>query len=176
MAKMNLRTMENNLEKIGMGGGCHWCTEAVFEALKGVHRVEQGFVSSTGKDDALSEAVIVYFDPTIIPLKILIEIHLYTHKSTSNHSMRSKYRSALYSFSNEQQEKAEGFLIELQPEFQEKLVTKVYSFKNFEPSPEPFQNYYSSNPERPFCQTYITPKLKLLLRQFNKYVKETETD
>lgn len=168
-------TMDNKIEKIGMGGGCHWCTEAVFEALVGVHRVEQGFVSSTGNDGAFSEAVIVHYDPTVISLKVLIEIHLHTHKSTSNHSMRTKYRSAVYSFSKDQHEEAESSLRELQPKFEEKLITKVCPFNIFKPSPQQFRNYYSSNPKRPFCQTYIAPKLSLLLQQFRNYTKEGKT-
>ena len=94
--------MKNDTAKIAFGGGCHWCTEAVFQQLKGVIRVEQGFVASVNEYQSFSEAVIVHFNPSIIPLKILVEIHLYTHKSTSNHSMRSKYRSAIYYFTDEE--------------------------------------------------------------------------
>ena len=83
-------------DKIALGGGCHWCTEAVFQHLKGVDRVEQGYVSSDGMHSTFSEAVIVHFEPQMIPLAKLIEIHLYTHNSTSNHSFRKKYRSAVY--------------------------------------------------------------------------------
>ncbi|SDX82583.1 peptide-methionine (S)-S-oxide reductase [Flavobacterium degerlachei] len=77
--------------KIALGGGCHWCTEAVFQSLLGVVKVEQGYVASIGDNSSFSEGVIVYFNSEEISLKTLIEIHLHTHKSTSNHSMRSKY-------------------------------------------------------------------------------------
>ncbi|WP_343065456.1 peptide-methionine (S)-S-oxide reductase [Arenibacter arenosicollis] len=86
--------METN-QKIAFGGGCHWCTEAVYQSLKGVEVVEQGFVASKGEESFFSEAVIVHYDPKSIALKDLILIHLYTHKSTSDHSMRNKYRSAI---------------------------------------------------------------------------------
>lgn len=76
------------LKKIGFGGGCHWCTEAVFQSLKGVKSVQQGWIASKNEHFEFSEAVIVDFDPSSIPLKVLIEIHLHTHKSTSEHSMR----------------------------------------------------------------------------------------
>ena len=69
-------------EKIGLGGGCHWCTEAVFEAVKGVTETKQGFIASEGDAANFSEAVIVVFDPEQVSLEKLIEIHLVTHKST----------------------------------------------------------------------------------------------
>lgn len=89
------------VKKAGFGGGCHWCTEAVFAALKGVVSVEQGWISSDGQNDAFSEAVVVAFDPDRIGFDVLIAIHLYTHSATSAHSMRGKYRSAIYIFSDE---------------------------------------------------------------------------
>ncbi|MBO6639652.1 MAG: peptide-methionine (S)-S-oxide reductase [Roseitalea sp.] len=81
--------------RIGFGGGCHWCTEAVFQALRGVTRVEQGFVRSEPPFDAWSEAVIVTFDPASIDLATLTEVHLRTHASTAAHAMRGEYRSAV---------------------------------------------------------------------------------
>lgn len=91
----------SEIQKIGFGGGCHWCTEAVFQNLKGVNHVAQGWIASDENNTAFSEAVVVEFNPPKINLKTLIEIHLATHKSTSNHSMRKKYRSAIYVFSKE---------------------------------------------------------------------------
>ncbi len=117
--------------KIALGGGCHWCTEAVFQSLKGVNKVEQGFVASNGVNDTYSEAVIVHYDKTEISLKDLISIHLYTHESTSDHSMRGKYRSAVYVFQEKEIEKAAQILIELQDDFEKMLVTCVYPFKAF---------------------------------------------
>lgn len=93
-----------NFQKIGLGGGCHWCTEAVFQSLKGLVKVEQGYIRSNEENDYFSEAILVHFDSKIILLKDLIEIHLHTHKSTSNHSFREKYRSTIYYFEeNEKQ-------------------------------------------------------------------------
>ncbi len=90
------------MEKIGFGGGCHWCTEAVFQALIGVEKVEQGWIASEGENDSFSEAVIVHFDESTIDLSTLTAIHLFTHSCTSEHSMWKKYRSAVYTFSNKQ--------------------------------------------------------------------------
>ena len=160
------------LNKIALGGGCHWCTEAVFQSLLGVSKVEQGFVASTGDNNTFSEAIIVHFDTEDISLKTLIEIHLYTHKSTSNHSMRTKYRSGVYVFSEEQKLQAEQILNSFQNEFENKLITEVLPFDKFKGSREQIQNYYFSNPEKPFCETFINPKLKILLKQFSNYANQ----
>ncbi|PWG06194.1 peptide-methionine (S)-S-oxide reductase [Polaribacter aquimarinus] len=154
------------LSKIAFGGGCHWCTEAVFQSLLGVEKVEQGWVSSTEKNNTFSEAVIVHFDSSKINLKTLIEIHLVTHKSTSNHSMRSKYRSAIYYFTNQQKEESLKIINELQLQFDNKIITQILEFNQFKPSSKEFQNYYQSNPEKPFCKNYINQKLTLLKKKF----------
>ena len=117
------------IEKIGLGGGCHWCTEAVFQALKGVEKVEQGWISAVDAEE-YSEAVVLHFDPKIISLKDLIEVHLYTHRSTSDHSMRSKYRSAVYAFGTAQQAEANSILCFLQKNFKDKLITRSMGLKN----------------------------------------------
>lgn len=155
------------LTKIAFGGGCHWCTEAVFQSLIGVKKVEQGWVASTANNNTFSEAVIVHFHKSKINLKTLIEIHLATHKSTSNHSMRKKYRSAIYYFDAYQQEKSIQIIEELQSDFNAKIITQVLKFRDFKPSPKEFQNYYKLNPQKPFCQKYINPKLDFLSLKFS---------
>ena len=154
-------------DKVGLGGGCHWCTEAVFQALKGVIKVKQGWISASEAKE-FSEAIFLHFDPEKISLKELIEVHLLTHKSTSDHSMRKKYRSAVYTFTEAQKMEADKILGLLQKDFQDTLITGVYSYKEFKMSPESFQNYYQKNPNKPFCKTYIDPKLQMLLRKFPK--------
>jgi peptide-methionine (S)-S-oxide reductase len=156
------------IAKIGFGGGCHWCTEAVYLSLKGVVSVEQGFIAQEEGNSSFSEAVIVTYNVDEIGLKELIEVHLYTHKSTSSHTMRTKYRSAVYAFDNATSNLAELHLRELQLGFDQKIITKVYSFKEFKYSQQEFHNYFYSNPNKPFCKTYIKPKLKLLLQKFSK--------
>ncbi len=150
------------LSKIAVGGGCHWCTEAVFQSLQGVSRVEQGFVASEGSNSTFSEAVIVYFDNDLISLKTIIQVHLKTHKSTSLHSMRQKYRSAIYTFSEAETELVTGFINEFQADYNNELITKVLAFREFKASREEITNYYLKDPKKPFCQNYIIPKLELL--------------
>lgn len=161
----------DSMSKIGFGGGCHWCTEAVFLSLKGVHKVEQGFISAEGEHSSFSEAVIVTYNANRITMADLITIHLHTHKSTSQHMMRAKYRSAIYTFSVADRNQAKHIVQDRQVDFQEKLITKVLSFKAFEASDERFHNYYYSDPKKPFCTTHITPKLQVLMQKFSKHLQ-----
>lgn len=162
--------MSKNRIRIGFGGGCHWCTEAVFQALRGVHSVEQGFIRSDPPFDGWSEAVIVTFDPAIIDLATLTEVHLRTHASTAAHSMRGKYRSAVYAFDDRQVQQARGLVERFQPEFGGALVTRTLPFVAFKPSDTRFHDYYAKDPGRPFCQAYIDPKLAVLRREFGTHV------
>lgn len=164
-----------SISKIGFGGGCHWCTEAVFQSLNGVENVQQGWIASNGDNSSFSEAVIVEYNATIIPIEVLIEIHLHTHKSTSSHSMRKKYRSAIYVFDENQEIKIFEVLKTLQHKFKNKLVTQVLVFSEFKPSREEILNYYYKNPEKPFCKTFINPKLKILLESFRNYTDLIKT-
>lgn len=153
--------------KIGLGGGCHWCTEGVFESLLGVSKVNQGWIASSGKDSDFSEAVEVYFDPAVISLS-----DLNTHASRSNHSMRSKYRSAIYAYDDEQYKQAADIVDALRADFDEAVITQVYPFRSFRRNKIELTDYFYSAPDRPFCQSYIQPKLNLLLARFNSHVDQ----
>ena len=156
--------------KIGFGGGCHWCTEAVFQVLVGVDNVEQGWIASEGNATAFSEAVIVHFNSDTINASTLVEIHLLTHSSMSNHSMRQKYRSAIYTFSDKQSTEAILILDMLQERFDKKLVTEVLPYKVFKSSPEEIQNFYLSKPTHPFCERHINPKLSDNVTPFGSHI------
>jgi len=159
--------------QIGFGGGCHWCTEAVFASLRGVVRVQQGFLGSHAPHDFYSEAVLVDFDSSAVSLDILIEIHLRTHASTSSHSMREKYRSAVY-VHDENQEQHCRFVVEnLQQAFEKPLITQVLRIEGFTLSEDRYRNYYVTNPNRPFCATRIEPKLAMLRRDFSQYLSSS---
>lgn len=155
--------------KIAFGGGCHWCTEAVFQSLKGVFNVEQGYLDI--KNNSFSEGVIVHFNEDEISLRTLIEVHLHTHKSTSNHSMRTKYKSAIYTFSEGQKRAANQILDSLQPLFKNQIITEVVIFKNFKSSREEILNYYYNNPQKPFCEKFINPKIAVLEEKFSNFYK-----
>lgn len=86
--------------------------------------------------------------------------------------MRTKYRSAVYFFTHQQKEESLKIIEVLQANFKEKIITETLEFKDFKPNTKEFQNYYQSNPDKPFCKNYINPKLKLLLQQFSKNIDQ----
>ena len=161
-------------QAVGFGGGCHWCTEAVFQALRGVQQVDQGFIRSSPPDDTWSEAVTVQFDPEVIGLARLIDIHLHTHASTSEHSMRAKYRSAIYVNSPQQAHEAKAILSEMQDDFSEPLVTRVLPLVGFKSSEPARRAYFEKNKGNQFCERYIEPKLQKLRDEYPHFVVESK--
>lgn len=159
------------LHKIGFGGGCHWCTEAVFQSLKGVEKVEQGWISSSSPNDSFSEAVIVHFNDEI-NLDVLIEIHLLTHSSANNHRFRDKYRSAVYFFDQSDKSLIDEILLNKAKENNEIYITTSLPYVSFRENFESQLNYYLKNKEKPFCEIYISPKLSLLREKFTTRIRE----
>ena len=156
------------MAKAGFGGGCHWCTEGVFQALRGVAQVDQGFVQSDAPADTWSEGVIVTFDPSVIPLATLSEVHLRTHSAARVRSPRSKYRSAIYVFEESQRPEAEQAIVRFADASGKAAHTLVLPFKGFRASDERYQNYYRTDPSRPFCRRYIDPKPDHIRRHFSE--------
>lgn len=156
---------------IGFGGGCHWCTEAVFQSLVGVSEVQQGWIASEGESSDFSEAVKVKFDPNIIPLRTLIEIHLLTHASSAEHSMRDKYRSAVYFADTGDEELVRKAFAEAKKILDSETITKTLPLIAFKLNKNEFLNYYQIRPDAPFCENYILPKLALLRERFTEHIK-----
>lgn len=153
------------MNRIAFGGGCHWCTEAVFQSLRGVNNVEQGWISSKPPNDTFSEGVIVHYNDNIT-LDTLVEVHLLTHSSTSLHSKRKKYRSAIYYFEEVDKLAVEEIIKYLALENNASYITQVLPFTTFKENKESLLNYYKKNKQGPFCQTYIDPKLTVLRERF----------
>lgn len=154
------------VQSAGFGGGCHWCTEAVFQWLRGVLEVNQGFIASESPHDSFSEAVAVTWDPAAITFDDLIAVHLATHSSTSRQKMRGKYRSAVYVHDPADGEAARRIIDMIVRQTDSAFVTEVLSFRTFRPSDPRFKDYYARNREGPFCEAYIEPKLARLRQHF----------
>ncbi|WP_224482656.1 peptide-methionine (S)-S-oxide reductase [Robertkochia aurantiaca] len=148
------------------GGGCHWCTEAVFQNVKGVISVIQGYVSQTRNPDHYSEAAMVFFNREQVSMSALILIHLYSHSSTAHHKLRDRYRSQVVCFDPEAQRQVEMYLKKASAEYMKSVITIPTIFHRFRPSDEQLQGYYKKDPEKPFCRRYISPKLHVLKEKF----------
>lgn len=162
------------MEKIGFGGGCHWCTEGVFQAIRGVLEVQQGFICSDAPADNWAEAVVVYFDEAQIGVATLLEIHLRTHSTTKVFEPKSKYRSAVYTFDDAQATALKHIMSSLALTFEAPMSTEILPFREFKPSDTRYQNYYATNPEKPFCKRFIDPKLDILKKNFANVVLPTQ--
>ena len=152
---LNTKKEEIKAKKIAFGGGCHWCTEAVFQHVAGVLQVDQGWASSHPPDDELSEAVLVHYDESV-SIEKLTEVHLATHSSSSQHAMRKKYRSAVYFLDLQTETRAKTYIDSLGKQ----IITRVLPLMAFEKNVEHYLDYYKKNPEAQFCQRYIQPKLQ----------------
>ncbi|NQZ76594.1 MAG: peptide-methionine (S)-S-oxide reductase [Ekhidna sp.] len=161
----------SGLKQLGFGGGCHWCTEAVFDHLIGVSDVKQGWIKSKPPYEAFSEAVLVSYDSESISTETLIHIHLLTHASDADHSMRAKYRSAIYYLNKEEQKNLQSILDRARSTDSRNYVTKVLPMATFQSNNEKYLNYYRKRPEAPFCKTHITPKLQKLMKKFGNRVR-----
>ena len=163
--------MTESTTKIGFGGGCHWCTEAVFQSLRGVTSVDQGWIKSNDPYNFYAEAVVVHFNPVEINLIILISIHLSTHSCTSDHSMREKYRSAVYFFNDAQGKCISSILSDLQVGYEDPILTKVLPCQAFKINEEKYLDYHKKHAGNQFCQRYIEPKISLLKKEYFLYLK-----
>lgn len=158
------------MNKIGFGGGCHWCTEAIFQALKGVDHVEQGWIASKSPFDTFSEGIIVHHNDDINP-DTLIEVHLLTHSSAGAHSMRYKYRSAVYYFDEADKDVVESIIRQLALNNKKDYITETLPFVGFKLNTERYLNYYRNNKQGPFCKTYIDPKLTVIRKKFGRQLR-----
>ncbi len=154
------------IRTLGFGGGCHWCTEAVFQNLRGVSSVAQGWIAADSPDDAFSEAVLVEFDDSAITPRELLEVHLDTHSSSSDHSMRGKYRSAVYISGAAEEVELTRALADISAKSGQQYITRILAFREFRASRAEIANYYVRGPERPFSRTYIEPKLAAVRERF----------
>lgn len=145
---------------LGFGGGCHWCTEAVFQAVPGVTEVKQGWAASEPPEDDFSEAALVTFNASEVSIEQLLWIHLNTHSAVSSHALRARYRSAVYVTNLKDGERMTAVLRAFASQISGLLQTKVLPLREFKTSPPHYQNYYHSDPTRPFCQRFIAPKLE----------------
>ncbi|ADE55576.1 peptide-methionine (S)-S-oxide reductase MsrA [Coraliomargarita akajimensis] len=158
------------------GAGCFWCVEAVFEGLDGVHDVQSGYMGGEVKDPTYreicsgltghAEVIQIQFDPETVSYETLLDWLWRSHDPTTLNRQGAdtgtQYRSAIFTHSDVQQKAAEASKIAAQPAFKDPIVTEITPASTFYPAEAYHQDYYKLNPNAPYCQVVIKPKLKKL--------------
>ncbi|MEK7137986.1 MAG: peptide-methionine (S)-S-oxide reductase MsrA [Patescibacteria group bacterium] len=178
------------------GGGCFWCTEAVFQSLKGVISVESGYAGgppsknppaggptyeevSSGRTGHV-EVIKVTYDPKQITYDSLLTVFFATHDSTTpnaqGNDVGEQYRSIILYLNEEQREKAEKFIETLEKSSKEggEIVTEVKPLGEFYEAEEEHRNFYKRNSSAPYCQVVINPKLEKVQEKFVELLKTSE--
>jgi len=164
------------IETATFGGGCYWCTEAMFQQLRGVIRVENGFSAGHVPNPSYArvcagttghaEVIQITFDNQEITYEQLLKIHLSTHNPTTLNQQGAdkgtQYRSIILPHNPEQRRIAEQVLVDMAGAFDDKIVTEIKDFDCFYPAEQNHQNYYQNNQHAGYCQVVIEPKLEHL--------------
>ena len=169
------------------GGGCFWCTEAVFDELRGVKSVVSGYTGGTTKNPSYeqvcsgttghAEAIKIEYAPAEISLRDLMTVFFATHDPTTlnrqGNDVGTQYRSAIFFADEQQKAEAAKFMKELDEAktFNNPIVTSLEPLGEFYPAEDYHQKYYANNPYQPYCQYSIPPKLNKLHKQFSKLLK-----
>jgi len=165
-----------------LGGGCFWCTEAVFSELKGVERVEPGYSGGSLPNPTYeqvcsgtaghAEVVQITFDPKVISYKEILEVFFAAHDPTTlnrqGNDVGTQYRSVIFYYNEEQKKTAEKVIEELTAAktYEAPIVTQVEPFKAFYQAEDYHKNYFKRHPEQAYCQVIIAPKIAKFRKLF----------
>jgi peptide-methionine (S)-S-oxide reductase len=169
------------------GGGCFWCTEAVFDELRGVKSVVSGYAGGTTKSPTYeqvcsgktghAEAIKIEFDPAQISFRDLMTVFFATHDPTTlnrqGNDVGTQYRSAIFFTDDQQKAEAASFIkgLEEAKTYKNSIVTSLEPFADFYPAEDYHQKFFANNPYQPYCQYSIPPKLNKLHKQFSTLLK-----
>ena len=171
-----------------LGGGCFWCTEAVFQRLEGVIEVRSGYAGGLIENPTYrqictgttghAEVIQVVFNPEKISLETLLEIFWATHDPTTLNRQGAdvgpQYRSSIFYLNDAQKEIAEKMKSELNKAgiFDAPIVTEITAFTNFYPAENYHQDYFNQNGMQPYCQFVVRPKVDKLKKYFADKLKK----
>lgn len=170
------------------GGGCFWCTEAVFKMLRGVISVAPGYAGGRTEtptyEDVCSgktghaETVMITYDPALVSYRDLLTVFFATHDPTTpnrqGNDVGSEYRSLILYATEEQRAEAEEFIKEINASSEKgaPIVTELAPLGAFYPAEEIHKDFYEKNTNQPYCMIVINPKLQKVKEQFAKLLKE----
>jgi len=167
-------------QRITFGGGCFWCTEAVFQRLKGVKTVVSGYAGGTVPNPTYkqittgetghAEVVQLEFDPAEVSFETLLKVFWAAHDPTTLNRQGAdhgtQYRSVIFYENDEQKAASEKSMAAAQPEFKDPIVTQIAPLTKFYKAEDYHQNYFNQNADRnPYCTVVIRPKLQKLLQK-----------
>jgi peptide-methionine (S)-S-oxide reductase len=166
---------EKALKKATFGGGCFWCTEAVFQRLQGVEKVISGYSGGhvenptyeqvSGKKTGHAEVIQITYDPAQVEYKELLEVFWKTHDPTTPNQQGAdkgpQYRSVVFYHDDKQKELAEFYKKKLNASryFPKPIVTEISPLKNFYAAENYHQNYFNQNRSKPYCQAVVASKV-----------------
>lgn len=167
-------------------GGCFWCTEAIFIKLDGVIKVTSGYIGGEIEYPSYQqicegntghvEAIEIIYNDKIINYKSLLKVFFDTHDPTQfdgqGNDIGSQYLSRIYFVDEDQKELAKEYIEDIAKNYDSPIVTKLYSEKAFYEAEQYHQNYYHENPEQPYCQIVIKPKLNKFNNAFKNFLKK----
>lgn len=176
-----------NIQKTTLGNGCFWCTEAIFQSLKGVISVASGYTGGHTKNPTYmeicngntghAEAIEVEYYADELSLDELLLVFFKTHNPTmlnrQGNDVGTQYRSAIFYHTDKQKEQAEAMIKKLADEqvFDKPIVTEVTPVSEFYKAEGYHQNYYNDNPMKPYCAFVIQPKLNKFVKEFTDKIK-----
>lgn len=169
----------NKLDMTVLGGGCFWCTEAIFKRVKGVKAVTSGYTGGNVMDPSYhqvcagntghAEVVRISFDPAIIAFEELLTVFWHAHDPTSlnrqGNDIGSQYRSIILYADESQREQAEASLkaMDASGVYRQPIVTEIKPLEKFYPAEDYHRDYFAQNPNQPYCQAVIAPKVQHFL-------------
>lgn len=178
----------DNLETAILANGCFWCTEAIFQKLKGVAAVTPGFIGGTTENPTYkevctgttghAEALHISFDPQVISFRELLEVFFVTHDPTSlnrqGNDIGTQYRSEIFYTSSNQKTQAERFITILNDQnfFENPVVTQLSAASKFYPAEDYHFDYFNNHPENSYCSTVIAPKVEKFETFFETYLRK----
>ena len=185
MNAVSLKKIEKSEKKADFGGGCFWCTEAIFQRLKGVKKVESGYSGGTVVNPTYrevcsgstghTEMVEITYEPSEISFGDLLRIHLSTHTPTTLNQQGadtgSQYRSIIFYRTEEEKQTAMEVIEEVQKNYPDMIVTQLEMFEHFYKAEDYHQDYYNKNPDGGYCQAIIDPKLSKFRKLYNDRLK-----
>ena len=176
-------------ETVVLGGGCFWCTEAVFKMLKGAVSVMPGYAGGTKPDPTYrqvsggntghTEVIKVLYDPARLSFEDLLTVFFNVHDPTSvdrqGNDVGTQYRSVILTTNDRQKTEAERFVRELveSKAYEKPIVTEIRPLENFYPAEDYHRDYYANNQEAPYCQIVIAPKLEKVRKRFETLIANT---